>query len=205
MTSQVKPPNPNDLSYYAPPHLRERAKSISLSEEARSGSQEVRSEPPSSSFADQPSPDMQIKKPLYLRPLPPEIIYETDGLVRELRRGALFGVVGRFAAIAAVLTVVALLGVLVLLPASRQSDAGTTTEVTGAITPAQPQPGQPENGSKPALAAFEGVLSAPASQPSTPEQPQLLQQFLQWREKAISAETKMPHSEGNIEASASPK
>jgi hypothetical protein len=51
MTSQVKPPNPNDLSYYAPPGLRERAKSISLTQEARSGLQEVRSEPASSSFS----------------------------------------------------------------------------------------------------------------------------------------------------------
>ena len=192
MTSQVKPPNPNDLSYYAPPRLRERAKSISLSQEARSGSQEVRSEPASSSFSHPPSPDIQFKKPLYLRgPLAPEIIGEPDGLVPELRRGALFGVVGRFAAIAAVLTVVALLFGLLLLPASRPSDAGTTSEVTGAITSPLPQSSQQKNGSKPALAAFQGVLAARASQPSTPEQPQqqLLQQFLQWREKTGSAET----------------
>jgi pectin methylesterase-like acyl-CoA thioesterase len=110
-------------------------------------------------------------------------------LVRELRRGALFGVVGRFAAIAAVLTVVALLFGLLLLPASRESDARTTSEVTGAITSARPQSSQQENGSKPALAAFQGFVAAPASQPSPPEQPQLLQQFLQWREKTNSAET----------------
>jgi hypothetical protein len=192
MTSQVERPNPNDLSYYAPPGLRERAKSISLSQEARSGLQEVRSEPASSSFSHPPSPDVQLNKPLYLRgPLAPEIIHEPDGLVRELRRGALFGVVGRLAAIAAVLTAVALLVGLLLLPASRPSDAGTTSEVTGAITSALPQSSQQENGSKPALAAFQGVLAAPASQPSAPKQPQqqLLQQFLQWREKTNSAET----------------
>ena len=172
MTSQVEPPNPNDLSYYAPPGRRERAKSISLAQEARSGLQEVRSEPASSSFSHLPSPDIQLKKPLYLRgPLAPEIVHQPDSLVRELRRGALFGVVGRFAAIAAVLTVVALLFGLLLLPASRESDARTTSEVTGAITSAQPQSSQQENGSKPALAAFQGVLAAPASQPPTPDQP----------------------------------
>ena len=197
MTSQVEPPNPNDLSYYAPPRLRERAKSISLAQEARSGLQEVRSEPASTSFSHLPSPDIQLKKPLYLRgPLAPEIVHQPDSLVRELRRGALFGVVGRFAAIAAVLTVVALLFGLLLLPASRESDARTTSEVTGAITSAQAQSSkhqsqssQQENGSKPALAAFQGFVAAPASQPSPPEQPQLLQQFLQWREKTNSAET----------------
>jgi hypothetical protein len=189
MTSQVEPPNPNDLSYYAPPGLRERAKSTSLAQEARSGLQEARSEPASSSFSRLPSPDIQLKKPLYLRGPAPEIIHQSDGLVRGLRRGALFGVVGRFAAIAAVLTVVALLFGLLMLPASRPSDAGTTSEVTGAITSAMPQSSQQENGSKPALAAFQGVLAAPASQNSTPEHTPLLQQFLQWRQKTNSAET----------------
>ena len=144
MTSQVEPPNPNDLSYYAPPRLRERAKSISLSQEARSGLQDVRSEPASSSFSHPPSPDIQFKKPLYLRgPLAPEIIDEPDGLVPELRRGALFGVVGRFAAIAAVLTVVALLFGLLLHTMGTDAlivSAGLSLAALGALALLRAQP-----------------------------------------------------------------
>jgi hypothetical protein len=118
-----------------------------------------------------------------------EVIQKNPGLERELRRAALFGVAGRFVAVAALLTVVALFFVLVS-PALRQSGASSTSsEITGSIT--LPQSTQEENGSKPALAEFQGVLaSAPASQPATQEQPpQLLQQFLQWRQKANSTET----------------
>jgi hypothetical protein len=55
---------------------------------------------------------------------------------------------------------------------------------------------------KPALAEFQGVLaSAPASKPATEDQPpQLLQRFLQWRQKANSTETSQ-----NVKASASAK
>jgi hypothetical protein len=108
-------------------------------------------------------------------------------------------VAGRFAAVAAFVMVVALLFV-VISPALRQSGASSTpseitgsikSEVTGSIETARPQSSQGQNEAKPALAEFQGVLaSAPTSQPATPEQPsQLLQQFLQWRQKANSTET----------------
>jgi len=182
--SESDPSNPNDLSYYAPRELRERAKSASLSQEARS-------EPARSPISYRPSLDVRLKTPVYLRrPPAPEVIHGSAGLERELRRAALFGVAGRFAAAAAFVTVVALLFVLVS-PALRKSDASSTTsEITGAIRTAQPQSSQEENGARPALAEFQGVLaSAPASKPAIPEQPpQLLQQFLQWRQKANSTE-----------------
>ncbi len=180
--SEPDPTNPNDLSYYAPRELRERAKSVSLAQEARS-------EPVRTSIAQPPSLDIGLKTPVYLRrPPAPEEIHGSAGLERELRRAALFGVAGRFAAAAAFVTVVALLFVLVS-PALRKSDASSTaSEITGAI--ALPQSSQEENGAKPALAEFQGLLaSAPASKPATPEQPpQLLQQFLQWRQKTNATE-----------------
>jgi hypothetical protein len=181
------PTNPNDLTYYAPRELRERAKSISLS-------QEVRSEPAGSPISYRPSPDDRLKTPVYLRhPPAPEVIAGPE------RRAALFGVAGRFAAVAAFVMVVALLFV-VISPALRQSGASSTpseitgsikSEVTGSIETARPQSNQGQNEAKPALAEFQGVLaSIPASKPATPEQPpQLLQQFLQWRQKANSTET----------------
>jgi hypothetical protein len=108
-------------------------------------------------------------------------------------------VAGRFAAVAAFVVVVALLFV-VISPALRQSGASSTpseitgsikSEVTGSIETARPQSSQGQNDAKPALAEFQGFLaSAPASKPATPpeQSPQLLQQFLQWRQKADSTE-----------------
>jgi hypothetical protein len=191
--SESDPTNPNDLAYYAP---RERAKSVSLSQEARS-------QPVRSPISQPPSPDIRLKTPVYLRhPPAPEVIPQSAGLERELRRAALFGVAGRFVAVVGFVAVVALVFVL-MSPALRQSDASTTSsEITGSIRTAQPQSSQEENGSKPALAEFQGVLaSAPASKPATEDQPpQLLQRFLQWRQKANSTETSQ-----NVKASASAK
>jgi len=106
------------------------------------------------------------------------------------RRAALFSVAGRFAAVAGFVMIVVLFFVF-MLPASRQSDAGlTSSEITGSTRAALPQSGQGDNGSKPALAEFQALLaSAPPSKPATHEQSQqLLQQFLQWRQKADSSQ-----------------
>jgi hypothetical protein len=184
------PTNPNDLTYYAPRELRERAKSPPLTQEAIS-------EPDRSLTSYRPSSDV---RPVYLRPpSAPGAIHQYGVLERDQRRTGLFGVAGRFAAVAAFVTVVALLFV-VISPALRQSGASSTpseitgsikSEVTGSIETARPQSSQGLNEAKPALAEFQGVLaSIPASKPATPEQPtQLLQQFLQWRQKANSTET----------------
>ena len=178
--------NPNDLKYYAPPQLRERAKSVSLSQEARSEPVKAPIAQPSSSL------DIRSKTPLYLRhPPAPEFIPASAGLERELRRTALFGVAGRFVAVAAFVAVVALL-FIVMSPALRESEANSTpSENTGSITTALPQSSQDQNQAKPALAEFQGFLaSGPASKPATPPEqpPQLLKQFLQWQQKADSTE-----------------
>ena len=56
--SEPDPTNPNDLTYYAPRELRERAKSVSLSREATS-------EPAARSQISQPpAPDIRIKTPV---------------------------------------------------------------------------------------------------------------------------------------------
>ena len=179
------PTNPNDLTYYAPRGLRERAKRPPLTREATS-------EPDRSLTAYRPSSDV---RPVYLRPpSAPGAIQQYGVLERDQRRTGLFGVAGRFAAVAAFVMVVALLFV-VISPALRQSGASSTpseitgsikSEVTGLIETARPQSSQGQNEAKPALAEFQGVLaSIPASKPATPEQPtQLLQQFLRWRQKA---------------------
>ena len=185
------PPNPNDLSVLCTaPAARKSEVSIPF---ARSKIGFARSKIGARQLLifRPPSPDIQLKKPVYLRrPPAPEVIHEPDSLARELRRAAPFSVFGRFVAIGAFVAVVALLFGLMLLPASRQSDARTTPVVTGSIS-ALPQPSQQENGSKPALAEFQGP-SRPrllASLLSRAAQQQLLQQFLQWRKKANPTET----------------
>lgn len=178
--SSPSEPNPNDLEYYAPRRLRERAKSVSLSQEARS-------DPASKSPISHPSSlDIQLQNPVYVRRPPArEVMYEPA-------RASLLGLAGRIAAVVAFAAVVALLFGFILVPASRQSDAGSlSSESTGSIGTALAQSSRQENGSKSALAEFQaGLASAPTSQPATDEQPQqLLQQFLQWRNKANSIET----------------
>jgi len=73
-----------------------------------------------------------------------------------------------------------------MVPASQDSSS-TTAEIPGSVGTALPQSSQ----ARPALADFQAILApAPASQPAAHEQSQqLLQQFLQWRQKANSTET----------------
>jgi hypothetical protein len=88
------------------------------------------------------------------KPPTSEVIQKNPGPERKLRRAVLFSVAGRFVAVAALLTVVALYFVLVP-PALRQSASSTSSEITGSIT--LPRFTQEENGSKPALAEVQGV------------------------------------------------
>ena len=159
--------------------------------------QEARSEPISSPIFLPAELDIQ-RNPLA------EVIHEPAALVRKLdRRRDGFSITARFAAAAAVVMVGVLLFVI-MKPASRQSDVGSTSsDITGSISPALPQSGQGSIGSKPALAEFQALVgskpaiaefqsllaSVPASQPATHEQSQqLLQQFLQWRKKPNTTE-----------------
>src|SRR6476469_1073099 len=102
--------NPNDPSYYAPRWLRER------SEPRSSSSQEAISEAARAPVAPP-------------GPLDTEVIRERAERARELdRRAALMSVATRFAAAIGVSAVVALFFVI-MVPASRQSDAGGTSSV----------------------------------------------------------------------------
>jgi hypothetical protein len=130
-------------------------------------------------------------------PLDPEVIHEPAGFAAERdRRKALINVAGRFAAAVGVSAIVALFFVI-MIPASRdhalQPD-GSGSYLSGmmqSIRTALYHPIQRDDGSKPALSEFQTILaSTRTSQPViTHEQSEtLLQQFLQWRQKADSAE-----------------
>ena|SRR5438477_7052885 len=163
--SDQDPIDPDDPDYM-PLSLRERAAKLGLSVSQGATSEPIRSSP--------------ISRPASLNP---KAINEPARRTRDLdRRAALLSVAARFAAVASVVAVVALLFVI-MKPASRQSVAGSTpSDITGSTSTAPPQSSQGEVGSKPALAEFKALPASPPSQPATHEESQqLLQQLLQWR------------------------
>jgi hypothetical protein len=179
------PLSPNDPEYYAPARVREKR---SLSQGA--GLDPISSPislPASLDARPNNAPSDALRRPRY-----PEVVHEPAGLGRELDwRGELFGLAARFALAAGVVTVVALL-FFIFVPTSHQSDtASTSAEITGSARAAAPASDQADLASKPALAQFRALLAtAPVSQPATQEQSQqLLQGFMQWRQKANSPET----------------
>jgi len=181
--------NPNDPSYYAPRWSREKP------EQRSSASRGMRSEPARDPIFSPASLDTQLENAVsdaLWHPLDPEVIQEPPGLADELdRRAALMSVVGRFAAAVGVSAIVALFFVI-MVPASRLPDgAGTTSAgILRSLKAALLQPGQRDE-AKPAIAEVQPILAS--AQTTTPpatraESEQLLQQFLQWRQKPNPAE-----------------
>jgi hypothetical protein len=183
--------NPNEPTYYAPRWLRERP------EGRVAASNEQTAEPVRSpNFRPAASLDTQLENAVssaLWHPLDPEVIQEPPGLAEEMDRGtALITVAGRFAAAVGVSAIVALFFVI-MVPAARLPDSGGSSGIVKSIKSALFQPGQREEASKPAIAEFQPILasaSAQSSQPAAREQSgQLLQQFMQWRQKPSSTET----------------
>lgn len=182
--------NPNDPSYYAPRWLREKP------DTRLSPSFEPMSEPARGRSAAPASLDTQLENAVssaLWHPLDPEVIHEPPGFADEDRRAALITVAGRFAAAVGVSAIVALFFVI-MVPASRLPDGGDSAGFLRSIKSALLPPDQQDEGSRPAIAEFQPILAA--AQPGRPaqaEQPeqseQLLQQFLQWREKPTATET----------------
>jgi hypothetical protein len=184
--SEQAPPNPNDPEFYAPPRLRERAAKLGLSLSQAERPEPIRSSPISLPASLDIQPKNELSDALW-KPLDPEVINEPARLTWD-RRTAQLGVA---AAAAGVMTVMVLLFVI-MKPAPRPSDAGSTSsEITRSTSTALPQSVQADVGSKPALAEFQALIApVPPSQPATHKQSQqLLQQFLQWRKKADTTET----------------
>ena len=160
---------------FTPLPLRERAEKLgrSLSQAARS--EPIRSSSPPSGRAS----------------LAPKAINEPARRTPDLdRRAALLSVATRTAAVAGLVAVLALL-LVIMKPASRQSVASSTPSgMTGSTSTAPPQSHQGDVRSTPVLAEFKALLTSPPGQPATREQSQqLLQRFLQWRERANTTET----------------
>jgi hypothetical protein len=162
--------NPRDPLYYAPRSLRERSATRGAS--------------PETPFAPG-SFDSQLESAVsdaLRHPLDPELMHEPDPQSKK----AMWTVAARFAAAIGVAALVALFFV-VAVPGSRQSDGETSpsalSSVTQSIKSTLLQAG--ETSPKPAINEFQALLaSTPPSAPAASEQDsQLLQQFMQWREK----------------------
>ncbi len=161
--------NPRDPLYYAPRSLRERSASRGTGLEA-----------PYTAASFDSQLESAVSDALR-HPLDPELMHEPDLKSKK----ALWTVAARFAAAIGVAALVALFFV-VAVPGSRQTDgeqASAFANFAQSIRNALPQPG--DGAQKPAINEFQALLAAtpasapPASEPSN----QLLQQFMQWREK----------------------
>ncbi|NOJ40196.1 hypothetical protein HCN58_11395 [Bradyrhizobium sp. WSM 1791] len=162
--------NPRDPLYYAPRWLRERSAS-------------QRDASPATTPFSPASFDTQLESAVsdaLRHPLDPEIMREPE---LESKK-ALWSVAARFGAAIGVSALVALFFVVVV-PGSRQNDGEQPSVFSGvaqSIKAALFQSG--EASPKPAISEFQAILaSTPPSAPAASEQSQLLQQFMQWREK----------------------
>jgi Sec-independent protein translocase protein TatA len=191
--SEQEQVGPQDPLHYAPRRLRERPETRLPPVEEAQPDRETSPEPADRAIVSSISLDAQLENAVYAslhRSLDPEVVREPPTLPRELgNRSALFGVAGRFAAAIAVSAIIALFFVF-MIPASRQPDNGSSfAAAIQSMKSAMSQVRPDEDASRPALSEFRTLLaSTEASQAANREQTEkLLQQFLQWREKANSS------------------
>jgi hypothetical protein len=179
---QKAPLSPNDPAYYAPrvPRDADPARLPKLGE--------TRSyRPPAMSITDT-TLDGQLENAVFesLRhPLDPEAVEEPA----EDQRGALLGVVGRFAAAVGAAAFVALLFVIVIPSLRQQSADPSAAEVIDSMksalskteAAAKPREAQPSSELQSILASSpEG-----GAQVSHEESEALLKQFMQWQQKPV--------------------
>jgi hypothetical protein len=156
-------PTPNDPLYYAPRRMRERSES-----------------PLNPVGPEQPSNSVYHPLP---RSLDPEVMQEVSALAHDHvdRRKALFG------AAAIGVSALAALFVVLMVHASQEQDTGASfAAAVQSMKAAQPQ----QADAKPALAEFRGLLAStePAQGTNREQSDKLLQQFMQWRQRADASQ-----------------
>src|SRR5450631_149895 len=183
---------------YAPRWLREKPEPrMPLSVEPRL-ERDAQPEAAARTPARTNSLDRQLENAVYeslRRSLDPEVMPDPPAITRETGRKAMFGLASRLAVAVGVSAVVALFFV-VMVPATRQSDAGSSLASTiETFTAAVARTAPVEDPSKPALAEFKALMASSGDSGGQPpsqqqaEKEKLLQQFLVWREKANPNET----------------
>jgi hypothetical protein len=197
------PLDPNNPMSYAPPWMREEARSRSIA------SNETKLELPQRNVTSPSSFDTfseAVSKSLRNR-LEPEVMHEPPGYNNRFGQWReLIPVAVRFAAAVGVSALVALFFVF-MIPASRDRAQDHVQDSTASLVPASSKTASQtqaprESESKPALAQFETILAADrAAQPADPakthemthEQSEaLLHQFVRWQQKLDSTDAPPP-------------
>jgi len=163
--------NPRDPLYYAPRWLRERSAAVRDASPATT---------PFSPASFDTQLESAVSNALRPHPLDPEVMHEPD---LESKK-ALWTIAARFGAAIGVAALVALFFV-VAVPGSRQSEgepstfSGVVQSVKAAFSPSG------EASQKPAINEFQSLLASTPPSPPAASEPsgQLLNQFMQWREK----------------------
>ena len=209
--SEQNPTSPQDPLHYAPRWLRERPESarLSLVEETRNAPRAADSAATPAAGTIEPRLETTVFEALR-HSLDPHVMREPPEFTRERdRRSMVLKIAARFAAATGVAAVVALFFVNIV-PVSRPTDASssfvaavqsmkTTPAPPAAAAPApevkevkveqaEATPDKADVKPLPALSQFESLLAsgdaAQAPKPeATPDKP-LLQQFMQWNQKA---------------------
>jgi hypothetical protein len=180
--SPTPPPtnNPQDPLYYAPRRPSERVEPrLATVNERAARAEASRPLPPSAALS------ARLESAVYeslRRQMEPEIVAEPKDFHRQGTRRTLIAIASGVAAALAVASVAALLFVTIY---PKEMDIGRP--FASAAQPAQTQ-SQTDDTSKPALSQFRALVAANSgSQNFTHEQSErLLQQFVQWRQKAAS-------------------
>ena len=190
--SEQEPIVSQDPLNYAPRWLREKPEPRMPVAELRA-EREAKPEAAVRTPARTNSLDRQLENAVYeslRRSLDPEVMPEPPAITRETGRKAMFGLASRLAVAVGVSAVVALFFV-VMVPATRQSDAGSSLASTiETFTAAVARTTPIDDGStKPALAEFKALMASSGdnggqlSSQQQADKEKLLQQFMAWREK----------------------
>jgi hypothetical protein len=188
-SSEQEPITSQDPLNYAPRWLREKPEPrMPLSAE-----RDPKPETAPRAVARTNTLDRQLENAVYeslRRSLDPEVMPAPPAIGRETERKAVFGLASRLAVAVGVSAVVALFFVI-MVPATRQSDAGSSLASTiETFTAAVARTAPVDDGQKPAIAEFKALMTTPADDAEQPtaqqqaEKDKLLQQFLVWREKS---------------------
>jgi len=182
---------------YAPRWLREKPEPRMPATAEPRVEREAKPEATARTPARNNSLDRQLENAVYeslRRSLDPEVMPEPPAASTETGRKAMFGLAGRLAVAVGVSAVVALFFV-VMVPATRQSDAGSSLASTiETFTAAVARTAPIEDSSKPAIAEFKALMASSGenggqlTSQQQADKEKLLQQFLVWREKANTNE-----------------
>src|SRR5215470_7816153 len=185
--SEQSPTDPQDPLHYAPRRFTERTEprlAAVVGDIQAAAERTARPEPPARQLSPSKALNAKLENAVYeslLRQIDPEVVPEPADFKRERSQRALIGVIIGIAAAIVVSAAVAVVFVT-MFPKDRGGSFSFATVSS--------QQQQSETGSKSALSQFRALMAGNESGQdfSHEESERLLQQFMQWRQKADSPE-----------------